>query len=88
MFNIDEYFKVVVVVVEVVDGKIQVIVGSGFNDICLVLYIICLVDKLGVDGFLQVGFYYNKFSQEGFFYYFLVIVEVIDKLIMFYFILG
>jgi len=86
--NIDEHLKVVAAVVEAADGKIQVIAGSGSNDTRSALHTTRSADKLGVDGFLQVGPYYNKPSQEGLFHHFSAIAEATDKPIMLYSIPG
>ena len=86
--NIDEHLKVVAAVVEAADGKIQVIAGSGSNDTRSALHTTRSADKLGGDGFLQVGPYYNKPSQEGLFHHFSAIAEATDKPIMLYSIPG
>ena len=86
--NIDEHLKVVAAVGEAADGKIQVIAGSGSNDTRSALHTTRSADKLGVDGFLQVGPYYNKPSQEGLFHHFSAIAEATDKPIMLYSIPG
>lgn len=86
--NIDEHLKVIAAVVEAADGRIQVIAGSGSNDTRSALYTTQQADKLGVDGFLQVGPYYNKPSQEGLFHHFSAIAEATDKQIMLYSIPG
>lgn len=48
-------------------GKGQVIVGTGSNNTADVLEMNKLAEKVGADGVLVVGPYYNKPSQEGFY---------------------
>lgn len=86
--NIDEHLKVVAAVVEAANGRIQVIAGSGSNDTRSALHTTRQADKLGVDGFLQVGPYYNKPSQEGLYQHFSAIAEATDKPLMLYSIPG
>ena len=86
--NIKEHLDVIATIVEAADGKIQVIAGTGSNDTRSALHSTKEADHLGVDGFLQVGPYYNKPSQEGLFQHFSAIAEATDKPIMLYSIPG
>lgn len=86
--NIKEHLKVVQAIVEAADGKLQVIAGTGSNDTRSALHSTKESDKLRVDGFLQVGPYYNKPSQEGLYHHFSTIAEATDKPIMLYSIPG
>lgn len=86
--DIKEHLKVVAAVVEAAEGRMQVIAGSGSNDTRSALHTTKEADKLGVDGFLQVGPYYNKPSQEGLFHHFSAIAEATEKPIMLYSIPG
>ena len=56
-------------------GKGQVIVGTGSNNTADVLEMNKLAEKVGADGVLVVGPYYNKPSQEGFYRHFKTIAD-------------
>lgn len=86
--NIQEHLKVIETALETANGDIQVIAGTGSNDTRSALFTTNEAAKLGVDGFLQVGPYYNKPSQEGLFYHFSAIADSTDKPIMLYSIPG
>ena len=86
--NIKEHLEVIATIVEAAAGQVQVIAGTGSNDTHSALYSTQEADRLGVDGFLQVGPYYNKPSQEGLFQHFSAIAEATDKPIMLYSIPG
>ncbi|WP_367391700.1 4-hydroxy-tetrahydrodipicolinate synthase [Lewinella sp. LCG006] len=86
--NITEHLQVVETAVEEVAGRIQVIAGTGSNDTRSALNTTARAHELGVDGFLQVGPYYNKPSQEGLYQHFSSIADSTDKPIMLYSIPG
>lgn len=86
--NLTEHLKVVETAVEEATGQIQVIAGTGSNDTRSALNTTQGAHELGVDGFLQVGPYYNKPSQEGLFQHFSRIADATDKPIMLYSIPG
>ncbi|MEL7221228.1 MAG: 4-hydroxy-tetrahydrodipicolinate synthase [Bacteroidota bacterium] len=83
-----EHLDVVGAVVERAAGKVKVIAGTGSNDTRSSLKTTRGAHDRGVDGFLQVGPYYNKPSQEGLFHHFSAIAEASDKPIMLYSIPG
>ncbi|WP_337438528.1 4-hydroxy-tetrahydrodipicolinate synthase, partial [Acidaminococcus fermentans] len=56
-------------------GKGQVIVGTGSNNTADVLEMNKLAEKVGADGVLVVGPYYNKPSQEGFYRHYKTIAD-------------
>jgi len=61
-----ERHRLVNIAVEVTDGRVPVIVGTGTNNTAeSVAYADAAVDR-GADGLLVVGPYYNKPSQDGF----------------------
>lgn len=86
--DLQEHLKVVETAVKEVGGRIQVIAGTGSNDTRSALNTTQRAHELGVDGFLQVGPYYNKPSQEGLFQHFSRIADCTDKPIMLYSIPG
>ena len=74
--------------VEYVAGKVPVIAGTGGYDTRSAVQFTREVDKLGVDGFLQVSPYYNKPTQEGLFQHFKEIAGSTDKPVIIYNIPG
>jgi 4-hydroxy-tetrahydrodipicolinate synthase len=67
-----ELFKFVV---EVVDGRVPVIAGTGSYNTKASIDLSRLAEKAGVDGLLLVVPYYNKPSQEGLYQHFKAIAE-------------
>lgn len=62
-------------VIAKVNGRGPVIVGTGSNNTADVLKMNQLAEKVGADGVLVVGPYYNKPSQEGFYQHFKTIAQ-------------
>lgn len=62
-------------VIAKVNGRGPVIVGTGSNNTADVLKMNQLAEKVGADGALVVGPYYNKPSQEGFYQHFKTIAQ-------------
>ena len=67
-----ELFKFVV---EVVDGRVPVIAGTGSNNTRASISLTRLAEQTGVDGIMLVVPYYNKPSQEGLYQHFKAIAE-------------
>ena len=67
-----ELFKFVV---EVVDGRVPVIAGTGSYNTKASIDLTKLAEKTGVDGSMLVVPYYNKPSQEGLYQHFKAIAE-------------
>ena len=67
-----ELFKFVV---EVVDGRVPVIAGTGSYDTRASINLTKLAEQTGVDGIMLVVPYYNKPSQEGLYQHFKAIAE-------------
>jgi len=63
------------IVVEEVGGDAVVIAGTGSNDTASSIELTQLAEKVGVDGVLVVGPYYNKPSQEGMYQHFKTIAQ-------------
>ena len=80
-----ELFKFVV---EVVDGRVPVIAGTGSNNTRASINLTNLAEKTGVDGIMLVVPYYNKPSQEGLYQHFKAIAESTSLPIMLYNIPG
>ena len=62
-------------VVEVVNGKVPILMGCGGNDTASVVRELKEGDFFGIDGVLSVCPYYNKPSQEGLYQHFRTIAE-------------
>jgi 4-hydroxy-tetrahydrodipicolinate synthase len=75
-------------VVEVVDGRIPVIAGTGSNNTKASISLTSLAEEAGVDGIMLVVPYYNKPSQEGLFQHFKAIAESTRLPVMLYNIPG
>ncbi len=67
-----ELFKFVV---EVVDGRVPVIAGTGSNNTRASIELTKQAENTGVDGIMLVVPYYNKPSQEGLYQHFKTIAE-------------
>jgi 4-hydroxy-tetrahydrodipicolinate synthase len=80
-----ELFKFVV---EVVDGRIPVIAGTGSNNTKASISLTKEAAKTGVDGIMLVTPYYNKPSQEGIFQHFIAIAQSTTLPVMLYNIPG
>ncbi|MBW3567979.1 MAG: 4-hydroxy-tetrahydrodipicolinate synthase [Proteobacteria bacterium] len=71
-------------VVELVDGRIPVIAGTGSNSTAQTLSLTSKAAELGVDGCLLVVPYYNKPTQEGLYRHFRAIAEAVKLPILLY----
>ena len=80
-----ELFKFVV---EIVDGRVPVIAGTGSNSTRASISLTKLAEKTGVDGIMLVVPYYNKPSQEGLYQHFKAIAESTSLPIILYNIPG
>jgi 4-hydroxy-tetrahydrodipicolinate synthase len=84
----DEHKKVIERVVKVVGGQVPVIAGAGANSTAEAIELTAYARKVGADATLQVGPYYNKPMQEGFYQHFKAIAEVVDLPVVLYNIPG
>lgn len=80
--------EVVEHVVNIVDGRIPVIAGTGSNSTAEAIEMTAYAKKIGADASLQVAPYYNKPTQEGFFQHFKAIADEVDLPIVLYNIPG
>jgi 4-hydroxy-tetrahydrodipicolinate synthase len=74
----EENERVVAFVCEKAAGKIKVMAGTGSNNTVEAVRMTKAAKKAGATGTLQVGPYYNKPSQEGFYRHFGAIAEACD----------
>lgn len=80
--------QVVEHVVNVADGKIPVIAGTGSNSTAEAIEMTAFAKAVGADASLQVAPYYNKPTQEGFYQHFKAIADEVDLPIVLYNIPG
>src|SRR5690349_6418189 len=76
--------RVVRIVMERANRRVPVIVGAGSNSTAKAIQQTKSAKKLGADGVLSVGPYYNKPTQQGFYEHFKAIAEAEDIPIIVY----
>lgn len=74
----DENERVVAFVCERAAGRIKIMAGTGSNNTTEAIRMTKAAKKAGATGTLQVGPYYNKPTQEGYFRHFGAIAEACD----------
>ena len=80
----DEHLEVIRKTIEIVQGRLPVIAGTGANSTKEALTLTEKADQSGADAFLIVAPYYNKPSQEGLFEHFAQIAKITEKPIVLY----
>lgn len=73
-----EHKKVNERVVKMVSGQVPVIAGAGSNSTAEAIELASYAKTIGADATLQVGPYYNKPTQQGFYEHFKAIAEEVD----------
>lgn len=76
--NVQEHVEVIRRVIELVDGRIPVIAGTGANCTREAIELTTNAKKVGADACLLVTPYYNKPTQEGLYQHFKLIAETVD----------
>ncbi len=84
----EEHKQVIERIVQAVGGQVPVIAGAGSNSTAEAIEYAEYSKKVGADATLQVGPYYNKPTQEGFYQHFKAIAEEVDLPIVLYNIPG
>jgi len=84
----DENERVVAYVCEKAAGRIQVMAGTGSNSTAEAIRMTKAAKAAGANGTLQVGPYYNKPTQEGYYRHFAALAEAVDLPIVVYNIPG
>jgi len=84
----EEHKQVVERVVKAAGGQVPVIAGAGSNSTAEAIELTAFAKKIGADATLQVGPYYNKPTQEGFYQHFRAIAEEVDLPVVLYNIPG
>jgi 4-hydroxy-tetrahydrodipicolinate synthase len=84
----DENEKVVAFVCERARGRTKIMAGTGSNSTAEAIRMTKAAKRAGATGTLQVGPYYNKPTQEGYFRHFAAIAEATDLPVVVYNIPG
>lgn len=84
----EEHKQVIKHVIEVADGRVPVIAGTGSNSTAEAIELTDYAKKIGAEASLQVCPYYNKPTQEGFYQHFKAIAEEVDIPLVLYNIPG
>jgi 4-hydroxy-tetrahydrodipicolinate synthase len=84
----DEHEQVIARVVEFAAGRIKVMAGTGSNSTREAIRLTRFAKKVGADGALMVGPYYNKPTQEGYYRHFAAVAEAVDLPVILYNIPG
>jgi len=84
----EEHKQVIERVVKAVGGQVPVIAGAGSNSTAEAIELAEYSRNVGADATLQVGPYYNKPTQEGFYQHFKAIAEEVDLPMVLYNIPG
>ncbi|QEG28823.1 4-hydroxy-tetrahydrodipicolinate synthase [Gemmata obscuriglobus] len=84
----EENERVVSFVCERAGGRTKVMAGTGSNSTAEAIRMTKAAKRAGANGTLQVGPYYNKPSQEGYFRHFAAVAEATDLPIVIYNIPG
>lgn len=80
----DEKQRIKDLVVEVVNGKVPILIGCGGNNTAAIVEDLHTRDFSGIDGVLSVCPYYNKPSQEGLYQHFKTIAAATDMPVVLY----
>jgi 4-hydroxy-tetrahydrodipicolinate synthase len=84
----DENERVVAYVCERAAGRTKIMAGTGSNSTAEAIRMTRAAKKAGANGTLQVGPYYNKPTQEGYFRHFAAVAEATDLPVVVYNIPG
>lgn len=80
----DEKQRIKELVVEVVAGRVPILMGCGGNNTAAIVEELHTRDFSGIDGILSVCPYYNKPSQEGLYQHFKTIANSTDMKVVLY----
>lgn len=79
-----EHAELIGKAVEIVNGRLPVIAGTGSNSTAQTIRLSQDVGKFDIDAYLMVAPYYNKPMQEGVYRHFSSIADAVDKPVMLY----
>ena len=80
----DEHYRVIELTVQVVNGRVPVIAGTGANSTSETVMMTERAKSIGADGALLVVPYYNKPTQEGLYLHYKTVAESVDIPIVLY----
>lgn len=80
----DEHVELIERAVELADGRLPVIAGTGSNSTAQTMELSQAVAGSGIDAYLIVVPYYNKPVQEGLYRHFSTIAAAVDKPVILY----
>ena len=80
----NEWERIVSLILERVDHRVPVIVGAGSNSTAHAVTMTEQAARLGADGVLSVGPYYNKPQQDGYYRHFKAVAEAADIPVVLY----
>lgn len=80
----DEHVQVIKKTVEIINGRIPLIAGSGANSTAEAVWMSEQMAKMDIDGFLSVVPYYNKPQQAGMVAHFNTIADATDVPVLLY----
>src|SRR5947208_3836368 len=84
----EEHERVIAAVCERASGRIKIMPGTGSNSTREAIRLTKFAQRVGADGALMVGPYYNKPTQEGYYRHFAAVAEAADLPIVLYNIPG
>jgi 4-hydroxy-tetrahydrodipicolinate synthase len=84
----EEHERVIATVVEQAAGRIKIMPGTGSNSTREAIRLTKFARKVGANGALMVGPYYNKPTQEGYYRHFAAVAEAVELPIVLYNIPG
>ncbi len=84
----DKHKELIARVVEMVDGRVKVVAGTGSNSTAEAISLSQSAEKSGVDALLQVNPYYNKPAQHGLIEHFEAVAKSVSIPIILYNIPG
>ena len=80
----EEHIELIMRAVELADGRLPVIAGTGSNSTSQTVDLSVAVGDTGISGYLLVVPYYNKPAQEGMYRHFSSVADAVDKPVMLY----
>ena len=80
----DEHVELIARAVELADGRVPIIAGTGSNSTSQTVDLSVAVGDTGIYGYLVVVPYYNKPVQEGMYRHFSAVADAVDKPVMLY----
>lgn len=86
--SIQERKQVIQLAVDVIDGRVPLLAGSGSNSLSEAIELSRFAQEAGADALLLVTPYYIRPSQEGMFRYFKTIADFVDLPVVLYNIPG